>query len=152
MKIIYSDNKIDINDNISIFLAGPTPRSKEIKSWRPEFIEELRKINFKGYVLVPEKSSGTEYDYINQVEWEEEGLNKSTIIVFWVPRNLDNMPGFTTNIEFGEWMKSGKCLLGYPENTPGMRYMEYKSKKYSIPIFNNIIDICKFIENKLNKM
>jgi hypothetical protein len=148
MRIIYSDMTIpEDNTDVVVFLAGPTPREKGVPSWRPDFLHELEKSGFGGTVLVPERSTGTDYDYLPQVKWEEEGLEVADFIIFWVPRNLDNMPGFTTNIEFGEWMKSGKCILGFPEGAPGMRYMEYKSKKYDIPVFDNMTDMCKLLNS-----
>jgi hypothetical protein len=35
MNVVYSNHPIQIQKN-SIFLAGPTPRSKDVKSWRPD--------------------------------------------------------------------------------------------------------------------
>ena len=43
----------------SIFLAGPTPRSKEVKSWRPEAIRLLKEKGFDGVVFVPEFENKT---------------------------------------------------------------------------------------------
>lgn len=138
-------------DDMVIFLAGPTPRDPKVKSWRPGFIEQLGKSGYQGTVLVPERSTGTDYDYLPQVKWEEAGLEMADLIIFWVPRDLETMPGFTTNIEFGEWMSSRKCILGFPKDAPNTRYMEYKAGVHDIPLFYNIPEICEHIRTIISK-
>lgn len=103
MKVFYSDQPLNLDLNLyTIFLAGPTPRSEEVKSWRPEALNILKKINFSGQVLVPEQSDKKwKNDYLDQVEWEFSGLSIANAIVFWIPRKLPEMPAFTTNVEFG---------------------------------------------------
>src|SRR5581483_11776507 len=104
MNVIYTPEEIVTHR--SIFLAGPTPRSSHVKSWRPEAINILRESNFSGTVLVPERRDWTvKFDYIEQVEWEWKGLEDCSIIVFWVPRDLQTMPAFTTNVEFGSYVR-----------------------------------------------
>lgn len=145
LNVIYAGDKIEKNGP-TIFLAGPTPRDKNVPSWRPDFIYELSKMGFKGTILVPEKEVYTEhYQYEDQIEWEDEGLQAADLIVFWVPRNLENMPAFTTNVEFGEFLKSGKSILGYPMNAEKMRYLHKKALKYDIPIFHDMNQICTHI-------
>jgi hypothetical protein len=135
-----------------VFLAGPTPRDPNTKSWRPDFIKDLQDSGFRGAVITPEpKVFVDNYDYDKQVEWENEGLTKADLIIFWVPRDLDNMPGFTTNIEFGEWMKSGKCVLGYPKTAPKMNYLFYKAKKYNMPVFHTTKEVCEYVVSVFNK-
>ena len=53
MKINYSNQKI-ITSKKSIFLAGPTPRSKEVNTWRKDALKILDKLEFDGLVYVPE--------------------------------------------------------------------------------------------------
>src|SRR3989304_8862396 len=108
MKVIYASEEFH-NPKFSVFLAGPTPREASVKSWRPEFIDTLRIKGFKGSVFAPEnRILGSPYDFETQIAWEVEGLNKANIVIFWIPRVLQTMPAFTTNIEFGEFMHSGK--------------------------------------------
>ncbi len=54
MKINYYENDKLENNKKSIFLAGPTPRNKEVKSWRGEALEILQRLGFDGVVYVPE--------------------------------------------------------------------------------------------------
>lgn len=141
MKIVTPKDNIPEKYNKSIFLAGPTPREDSVKSWRPDAIKELKKLKYGGIVFVPE-TDFTKQDYTDQVEWESEALNMADCILFWVPRSKD-MPGYTTNVEYGEWMKSGKAVLGFPEDAEKMRYLETKAKDYFIPVSNSIKDTIK---------
>lgn len=141
LKIIYSDMQ-PITSPMSIFLAGPTPRDNNTKGWRNDAIAYLKSINFKGYVYVPEKSNGLEdnYEYKEQIEWEEIALIKAGVILFWIPRDLEKMPGFTTNVEWGDWTakKPQKLILGAPQDAPKMDYLRYYANKLNIPSFENM--------------
>ena len=118
----------------SIFLAGPTPRSADVPSWRPKAFELLEELGFEGTVFAPEDSKfSPRFDYMDQVEWEEAGLTRADVIVFWVPRELKTMPGFTTNIEWGRWCDSGKVVLGAPVDAPKLAYMRYYATKLNVP-------------------
>lgn len=146
MKVLYAGDSLKSIHGPSVFLAGPTPRDSNTKSWRPDFIKELKEHGFKGTIMSPENEIFTDgYDYDKQVEWEDEGLTKASLIVFWIPRELKSMPGFTTNIEFGMYLNSGKIVLGYPVEAPKMNYLHYKAEKYNIPIFNDTKSVCKHV-------
>lgn len=127
--------------NKSIFLAGPTHRGNVIDEkgivitkWRQEVLDILKKKEYDGVVFVPEPFS---IDYSTQVEWENKCLNIADCILFWVPRDKD-LPGFTTNIEFGEWMKSGKIVLGFPEDAERMDYLKYKANTFHVKVSNDM--------------
>ena len=61
------------------------------------------------------------------------------MVVFWVPRDLDTMPGFTTNVEFGLSVASGKhIVLGYPEGAPKMSYLRTLADKFDMPVFKHL--------------
>jgi len=112
-----------------VFLVGPTPRSADVPSWRPEALRELEAQEFDGYVLIPETRDGVwKHDYLDQVEWEWEGLNVSQAILAWVPRDLETMPGFTTNVEFGHHVGRG-LFYGRPEGAPKTRYLDHLYRK-----------------------
>ena len=57
----------------------------------------------------------------------------SDCIVFYVDRNLDTMPAFTTNHEHGEWFQSGKVIFGAPNHAPKNRYLQLKGKRFGVP-------------------
>lgn len=125
MKVIYTPEPV-ILDGKSIFLAGPTPRSAEVASWRPYALELLDKLNFKGTVCVPERRDWkVAFEYNDQVEWEWQGLENCTAIVFWVPREVKTMPAFTTNVEFGSYVRSGRAFYGRPDGSAKNRYLDW---------------------------
>ena len=103
----------------------------------------LNELDFKGQVLVPEAASGNPFpDYMNQVEWERHGLENCSLIIFWVPRNMETMPALTTNVEFGLYVTSGRALYGRPDNAQHCRYLDWLYHKYNWQnIYNNLHDL-----------
>jgi len=142
MEIVYAGEPLPRKITRSVFLAGPTPRSPDVKSWRPEALFILEKgFEFDGTVFVPEPRPETgswPEDYRVQIRWEDEALNMSDCIVFWVPRELETMPAFTTNHEHGEWFKSQKTVLGCPRDAPKMRYLIDKGLEYGEPVRHSL--------------
>lgn len=119
----------------SIFLAGPTPRTDDVRSWRPEALELLQTAGFDGVVFVPETRSGVWHgDTASQVEWEDRTLHLSDCILFWVPRNLDTMPALTTNVEFGRWEDSGRIVVGSPAHAVRNNYLLHYAHKLDVPV------------------
>lgn len=142
MTICYANQHLPEQFTSSIFLAGCTPREGDSLSWREEALDMLQTLGYKGCVFVPVPPSGTDFpkNYKKQIEWETQALEQSDIILFWIPRNLKDMHGLTTNVEFGSHMNTGKVVLGYPKNAERMRYLKWWADKYNIPTFNKLID------------
>jgi len=137
MRIGHSSSPIEK----SIFLAGPTPRRHDVKSWRPEAISILEKIGFDGTVYVPEPEGWqSSIDYDDQVHWEWEALNAATVVAFWIPRDMIDMPALTTNVEFGLLVNSGKVVVGYPEYSPKNKYIGKLADRFFIPIQKTLYD------------
>lgn len=151
MVINYSDQEI-IKSSKSIFLAGPTPRGNNVKSWRNEAIKILEEIGFDGVVYVPEYSTWKpKEDYVDQAMWERLALTSANVIMFWIPRDLISMPGFTTNVEFGYWLSSNKVIYGRPDNTPKTKYLDWLYElDYNKKPINNLEDLIKESINILN--
>lgn len=144
MTINYSDEEV-IKNQKSIFLAGPTPRNGEIASWRKEACDILEKNGFDGVVYIPEYSSWKpKGDYADQAGWEREALLNASIIVFWIPRTIPDMPAFTTNVEFGYWLHTGKVIYGRPDDACKVKYLDwlYKTDTNEEP-FHIIEDLLK---------
>lgn len=128
MKVLYSDEPNFDGIGKSVFLAGPTPRSPDVPSWRPDAIEILKQNDYSGTVLIPEHSTFySQFSYDNQIAWERVGLTFATSIVFWVPRNMQNMLALTTNIEFGYYIAKTpeKCFYGRPDRAPHTGYLDW---------------------------
>lgn len=65
------------------------------------------------------------------------------------------MPAFTTNIEFGEFMHSGKIAVGFPVNSEKNKYITKRCEMHNIPLFSTIDELiahaCKKEWNHLNE-
>ena len=146
MEAYYAQTPLPNNYQPSIFLAGPTPRSPEVPSWRPQALELLQR--YPCNVLVPEFPApppNAKFDYPAQVEWEHAALKAAQVICFWIPRS-EQLPGYTTNIEFGAFALSGnpnrtnKVVLGYPPNTPHTDYLAFWCKPLGIPLHHTLAE------------
>lgn len=145
MIINYSDKPV-IKGEKSIFLAGPTPRSLDVETWRKEAIRILNDLGFDGIVYVPElEVDNRTFNYDNQVWWEREALYNANAIVFWIPRS-SQLPAFTTNVEYGYWIakNNNKVIYGRPDDSEKNRYLDwlYKTETGNKPI-NNLEELLK---------
>lgn len=147
METVYAYEPLPERMTKSLFLAGPTPRDSSIPGWRAEAVSILEGLGYDGHVFIPEPRDGAwSEDYTDQVEWEESALHRADCIVFWVPRDLETMPAFTTNDEWGAWKYSGKAVFGAPKDAPKVRYQEYYADKLKVPMSHSLSDT---LENAL---
>lgn len=140
MKVAFDDMPVyDVPGVPAIFLAGPTARSNDYeKSWRKDAVEYLESKGFQGIVFVPEHSRPSHFDdteaaWDARTEWEWKCIEAADCVVFWVPRRMPDMPGLTTNLEFGMCIGDvdikHRVILGYPEDADAMQWMD---KKYRL--------------------
>lgn len=140
--IVYAGEELPKSFSKSLYLAGPTPRSNAVKSWRTEALQILDDLNYDGVVFVPEARDGKNYpEYDNQITWEQKMLNVADCILFWINRELrddfENI-GLTTNIEWGEWLQSGKIVVGFPEESCKNNYIKYQCDELQIEKHNTL--------------
>ena len=151
MILNYSNSPVIVKDGCpSIFLAGPTPRSNNIESWRKEAIKILEQLEFDGIVYIPECNfSSTTFDYNKQVSWEWEAMENADIIAFWIPRSKE-LPGFTTNVEFGYWVAKNKFKVYYgrPDNAIKNEYLD---KLYDWAMYG-VLEPYKSLQKLLNQV
>ncbi|HLK60885.1 MAG TPA: nucleoside 2-deoxyribosyltransferase domain-containing protein, partial [Chthonomonadaceae bacterium] len=141
MNVVYAKEAPPEAYSKSLFLAGPTPRSSQVASWRPEALELLAASGYDGVVFVPEPRDGIwQGDYEEQIAWEEACLHRADCILFWVPRDLQTLPAFTTNVEFGVWHASGKVVFGAPDEAPKNTYLKYYAAKCHVPTADSLVD------------
>ena len=139
MRIVFAHEHPKVKRPDSIFLAGPSPHGKEDYNWRPEALDLLTELGFSGTVYVPLPRDGEWTDnYDGQIDWELEYLDAAGARVFWIPRSAE-LPGFTTNVEYGLYLKQPNMVLGYPENAIKMRYLDYVARhKFGVPVFHTL--------------
>lgn len=157
--IVFADQPIPQKIEKSIFLAGPSPRTKDIFDWRHDALSLFEKNGFDGTIFIPVpkerffgKDDSPNWTYDNQVEWECKARNVSDIILFWLPRDIKNgMPAFTTNIEFGEDIHSGKIIYGRPDNAEKCRYLDKRIIEIKEKVFNQLDELIQYGIAKLGK-
>ncbi len=153
MKVVYANQAPPESWSSAIFLAGPTPRAETtLPSWRPDALKYLEDMDYKGVVFVPEDVNGVwHHSYDDQIEWEEMCLNFADVIIFWIPRDIAQMPGFTTNDEWGFWKAKDpmKLVLGTPDVAPKVRYQRYYANKHHVPTHDTLQATCVVAIEKL---
>lgn len=146
MIISFSDKPV-IKGEKSIFLAGPTLRNSNFNaSWRKPACDILKKLGYDGIVYVPEFEIGNmSVELTTQAGWEREALIASDIIIFYVARKFPELPGLTTNIEYGMWLskKPDACMLCLPTWAEKNNYLKwlYAQEKPNAPIYETLEDI-----------
>ncbi len=141
MEVVYTHEHPVEKPELSIFLAGPSPRGDADYDWRTEALAHLSEINFAGTVFVPLPRDGIylpDYDHNTQVDWELKYLEACDAIAFWIPRHIQKLPGFTTNVEFGLFARSGKIVLGYPPEAQKMKYLHRVAERFDVPILQTL--------------
>lgn len=156
-QVVYAREPFPTTVTKTMMLCGPTPRG-EGRSWRADAIEYLKGIGWNGHVFVPEPRDGSwAEDYTDQVEWEEDGINRADVVVFWVPRDRTGetygvpMPAFTTNDEWGHWKESGKVVWGSPDWAEKVRYQRYYADKLKVPLANTLEDTLQNAVSRLGE-
>ncbi|WUT01643.1 nucleoside 2-deoxyribosyltransferase domain-containing protein (plasmid) [Streptomyces sp. NBC_00708] len=132
----------------SVFLAGPTPRlSRPVDSWRPTAIAELNTqwhSDVPLTVFSPESRGGFRAaHYDDQVGWETQAREQADVVLYWIPRDLETLPGFTTNVEFGLDITQRKIVLGCPPDCPNPernRYLIWVAHRHGAPVCQTLVD------------
>ena len=142
LAVVYAREPLPVGPGPSVFLAGPTPRRRDVPSWRPAALAELAGTSLN--VLNPEsRHDERPREYHHQVEWEAAALEAADVILFWIPRDVATMPGFTTNVEFGLYVRSGKVVLGCPPDCPNPernRYLIWLAGRHGVPVTTTLPD------------
>lgn len=133
MKIVCTLENVNKSED-SIFLAGPTHRDNTKLSWRKEAVELFQEAGFDGTLFIPEHrgEQPEEWTYSRQIDWEIKALKAANVIMFWIPRVISVLPGFTTNIEVGEWLHSNKIVIGSPENAEKNEYLKERCSRLGL--------------------
>jgi 8-oxo-dGTP pyrophosphatase MutT (NUDIX family) len=125
----------------SLFLAGPTPRSADVASWRPEAMTFVARA-WRGagtlVVFLPEPRDGERWPgYEHQRTWELYWGDRADAVLFWIPR-APRMPALTTNDEFGRWKGTGRVVLGTPPDAESVRYQRNYATDNHIPVADSL--------------
>lgn len=114
--IVHPNEALPSSGVAAIYLVGPVPRKTGEVRWHLEAIAALQAYRFDGAVIVPrtlDERAIQESDE-RQLSWEFQAQCRADVLLFWVPRDLVDMPGLTTNLEWGMWYDTGKVVIGIP--------------------------------------
>ncbi|MET9260425.1 hypothetical protein [Amycolatopsis sp. NPDC004079] len=138
----------------SVMLLGPTPRARSlvwwrpsswrrpVPSWRPEAISLFAE-RWRGdeplVLLSPESRGGIRAKhYDDQVASELEMIRAAAVRMFWIPRCVRTMPGFTTNVEAGMCLaEPERMVLGCPSDCADPvrnRYLIWHARRLGVPV------------------
>ncbi len=152
MEVVYAQEEAPLHFTKSVFLVGPTPRSSDVESWRPAMFAALEAEGFDGVIFCPEpRNADWKGNYDDQVSWESAHLELADLILAWIPRKIPDMPAFTTNVEFGEWLRSGKLLYGRPDWAEKCRYLDHKYREHGHEPYDNISSLAKAAVERLGE-
>ncbi|CAF1639066.1 unnamed protein product, partial [Didymodactylos carnosus] len=159
MQLIFADQTIPRCLQKSLFLAGPSPREKDVHDWRRDALEFLQQAQYDDltvFIPVPKErfylkhENDPSWTYDNQIEWECRCRQIADAIVFWIPRDIQGgMPAYTTNIEFGEDLHSGKIFYGRPDNAEKCRYLDKRFEEIKQPVFTTLKSLLKYAVEQL---
>ena len=154
MDVVYSGDSYDSLKK-SIFLAGPTPRSKDVLSWRNEAIKLFLDNGFDGTLVIPEREDKPYYEEENnydEIKWDLKALTDCDVVMMWIPRNCD-MLGLSSNVEFGYLLNKGNMIYGRPNEAFRCELLDYLYKEklgreYTDSLEKTVINTIKFINRK----
>jgi hypothetical protein len=150
-QVFYDTAMEDVDFGLpTVFLAGPTVRGHQphLVSWRREAASLFNDFS-SIQLIVPEFKNKAESDQCRYdiPVWEFEGLQRSHVIMFWIPRTKE-LIGLTTNHEHGYWMarERNKMVYGRPRDAYRMNYLDImwvedakrKGNRSHIPIYTTL--------------
>ncbi|MFJ9622915.1 nucleoside 2-deoxyribosyltransferase domain-containing protein [Streptomyces sp. NPDC101181] len=136
--VVHVGEEAPANWAAAVYLCGPTPVDPADPSWRPEAVAALRS-GWRGAgpltVFLPEPAPGGSYPaYPDHIAWEEEAMRRSDVILFWIPRDMERLPGLVSNIKWGAWYDSGRAVLGAPPEAERMAYLLHFAEALAVPV------------------
>ncbi|MET7424983.1 hypothetical protein [Dactylosporangium sp. NPDC005555] len=143
VSVVYANEQPPDAWDASLFIAGPMPRTTTVPSWRPAALSAIEAA-WSGagrlVVFVPEPRDGKPLKYDHHT-WEDRWLAIVDVIVFWVPRDMQHLPGLTTNVEFGRWESSGRVVLGAPAGAAHVGYLRECAKRNNAPVTETLDEV-----------
>lgn len=158
MNIVFSDMPLPAEQSHSIFLEGPSPRSPDMGDCRHDVFYTLKALGFTGTLFIPiprqrfypgdSFENEVDWTYDGQVAWEQAARAMSDVLLCWVDRRIDRtredlgMPGFTTNVEFGEDLHTGKLVYGRPDGADKVSYLDQCARHSGMVVHTTIKSAC----------
>lgn len=129
MHIVYLLEDIPQKFTKSIYLAGPVPSSKNIRSWRDFALLQLKNKKFDGVVFVPEidprKKNKRKIKNEEKRKWEWDALHMSDVILFWVPSDSSLEPRTQIYTEFAYYLDHANIVYGRSNSASRTDYLDW---------------------------
>lgn len=167
LQLIFSDQALPTEQTKSVFLAGPSPRRGNVADWRHEALTILERTGFAGTVLIPIPKNRfypsdtfedePDWTYNGQVQWECQAREMADTVLFWIARSIDRtvpdlgMPGFTTNVEYGEDLGRAKLVYGRPKNAVKMSYLDQRAKDNGLQVHDSLESAISEVTERLGE-
>lgn len=153
LHLIFTDTALPDSLTHSIFLAGPSPRpGMTAHHWRHDAVKILQQLcgDRELWVFIPMSQIAFEtgefpedFNYVNQIEWEQRWLNAADVIGLWAARD-HTAKALTTNIEYGQFADSSRMVAGAPEKALSVRYIEATERNNNRPFFRDLTEMLTY--------
>ena len=150
LKIIRAPNRLTVI-GVTIFLAGSIEMGKA-ENWQERIEKEFEDISFDATLLNPRRldwdssweQSINNQNFVDQVEWELNALEKSDIIFMYFDPNTKSPISL---LELGLFARSNKLVVCCPDGFWRKGNVDIVCKKYKIrslyPNFDTAVSILK---------
>lgn len=151
MKVITAPTKIELDKNLSVFLAG----SIEVgvaERWQDVVISEFSEEDIT--ILNPRRAS---WDaswkqtidnpiFKEQVNWELEALEKSDMIIMYFDKNTKSP---ITLLELGLFARSGKLIVCCPDGFWRKGNVDIVCERYEVQQVNDLAELINEVKKKV---
>lgn len=165
MQIIFAGEPMPARVVKSVFLEGPSPRTHAVHDWKVDAVEQLQRMGYTGTVFIPiprqkfnaPGSDEKSWTYDSQIAWEVLARQHADIILCYADRRIEpadphlGMPGFTTNVEFGEDLASGKLVYGRPDGAEKVKYLDKRIQMLGEPVHVGLAASLQAVLDKLGE-
>lgn len=141
---------VEYQNKHSVFLAGSIEMDKAAP-WQDKVIEEVY-----GNVIFlnPRRASWdasweqsiSNPQFVEQVEWELEGLERANTIMLYFDPNTKSP---ISMLELGIFSQSGKMMVCCPEGFWRKGNVDIVCKRYNIPTFNSLDELIEGFKRRL---
>lgn len=149
MDIIYAQESIPETMTKALYLAGPIAYDPHGHNWRKEALTFLEEKQYDGIVYYPiARNENPPEDWTAHIQWEQQAIQRSDIIVFWIPESLSSIPqNFLIGIEFGKYLPGRNIIVGCTQKTVANEIFKYFADQNNIFVFPTLTEsLVKAIE------
>lgn len=143
------------NENVFLFLGGPIQGAED---WQNKVCDDLSDIN-NLVITNPRRDNYDGFNLDEQINWETEYLNKSDILMFWIPKEKEviegRVYGQTTRFEVGEWVAKchKKIVIGIDNEFPMKKYIKKRLENdYGIEVKDTYSQVLSETKKRIKEL